>query len=323
MTEKIETIAWEAARGRLVPVLRAATIFQGKFDGNKGPIRRRFLSFLVTAVGIDSDNSFQYVSDTQVGEWNVDLDTVFTTAHDNAVRFFDGSDVARYGGASSALWHVARDDSYESSRILVPGWLAGFEGRVSGRPVAIVPSRSRLIVGGDGDEAGLAQLIESAQREYAASPRSISPALYTVDDAGAVIPLVLPPSHPLAGKVVVGHAMLAADEYEVQRAHLQQRLGDDVYVAKLTAYEREHDVTIVTTWTEGALSLLPRANVVALLSVNDDNKAEHHFTVPWQSLIDIAGECLRLDPAYDPPRWWTERWPDAVTFEKLRAVAVP
>jgi len=323
MTEKVDTISWHDARDRLVPVVRAATFFQGKFDASQGPIRRRFAPFLVTAIGVDSDNSFQYVSHGQVQQWDVDLDKVFATAHDNAARFFDGSDVARYGGGPWKFWHVARDDSYESSRILVPGWLASFAGKVDGRPVAIVPSRSRLIVGGDGDEKGLAELSASAEREYVSSPRRISPAVYTVDAEGAVIPLVLPSTHPLAKQVAGGNEKLAATEYEIQRAHLQEQLGEDVYVAKLSAYERDHDVTTVTTWTEGIPSLLPRAKLVALLPVSGSDDTRHHFTVPWQTLLDVAGDCLRLDPAYELPRWWTDRWPDPVTLEKLRAAAVP
>src|SRR6185369_15379006 len=96
------------------------------------------------------------------------------------------------------LWHVARDDSYESSRLLLPAWLASFAGKVKGKPVAVVPHRSCVVVGGDGDHACLRRLIEFARREYEASPRAISPALYTVDAGGALAPLVLPGDHPLA-----------------------------------------------------------------------------------------------------------------------------
>jgi hypothetical protein len=39
--------------------------------------------------------------------------------------------------APYATWLVSSNDMYESSRLLLPGWLASFGGKVSGRPVAI------------------------------------------------------------------------------------------------------------------------------------------------------------------------------------------
>src|SRR5207248_5392300 len=90
---------------------------------------------------------------------------------------------------------------------------AGFANRVAGRPVAIVPSRSRLLVGGDGNEACLRALVESAQREFMAAPRSISPALYTVDDRDAVVPLVLPAGSALAAEVALGHVSFRSEEH--------------------------------------------------------------------------------------------------------------
>jgi hypothetical protein len=204
----------------------------------------------------------------------------------------------------------------------VPGWLASFAGKVTGRPVAIVPSRSRLIVGGDGDERCLARLVESARSEYMASPRNISPALYTVDDGGRVIPLVLPAGHPIARDVALGHLSLAVNEYTAQHDHLQPGLEDELFVSNLMVIETpDGALSSVTTWTREVPSLLPRADEVCLVAMIAGAVAEAGFVVRWQALLDLAGECLRLEPGHDPPRWRTERWPDPVTFEKLRAVA--
>jgi hypothetical protein len=313
---------WTAVGDRLVPVLRAATFDQRVFDDPTArPIRRRFVPFLVEGVGIDSENSFQFINQATVAGWNVGADAVFEAARANARRCFDGSDVERHHADGPApLWHVARDDSYESSRLLVSGWLASFTGKVVGRPVAIAPSRSKLVVGGDGDERCLRQLIDSARREYEASPRSISPGLYTVDQAGAVVPLVLPPQHSLADEVALGHLTLAVSEYKTQQDDLQARLGEQVFVASCTGIRRnDGGVFSYTTWAKDVDALLPRAEQIAF---GESAGADAAFWVPWDAALAIVGDCLCLEPGHDPPRWRTGRWPDPATIAKLKAAAI-
>jgi hypothetical protein len=93
--------------------------------------------------------------------------------------------------------------------------------------LAIAPHRPFVLVGGDGDEACIERLIETARREYEASPRNVSPGLYTVDAGGAVVPLVLPGDHRPASEVALGHVLLASTEYEAQQQCLQQKYGID------------------------------------------------------------------------------------------------
>lgn len=86
----------------------------------------------------------------------------------------------RSAGASRIFkpLHVARDDSYEPCRLLVPGWLASFEDKINGSPIAIVPYRSLLIAGRYRDERCLQRLIDSAEGEFEASPGRIALARY-------------------------------------------------------------------------------------------------------------------------------------------------
>jgi len=268
-------------------------------------------------VGIDADDSIGYLTQSELEEWKVDAGAAFRAAHETAAAAFSAGDVRPYGSEPGfALWHVAKDDSYESSRLLMPGWLADFAGRVSGRTVAIVPSRSRVIVGGDGDEACLRALIDAAKREYLASPRSISPALYTVDGGGTVVPLVLPAGHPLAAEVALGHVSLAANEYKIQQDLLQQKLGDGVFVASYEATRKGELVSSYTTWAKDVPSLLPEVADIVMGSSGADR-----LIVPWQLALSLAGDALRREPGLDPPRWRTVHWPDEATLARLRAAA--
>jgi hypothetical protein len=180
-----------------------------------------------------------------------------------------------------------------------------------------------LIVGGDGDVACVQRLIATAEREYAASPRAISPALYTVDEKGTVVPLVLPTGHPLANDVALGHLRMALVEYENQQKVLQETLGEDIYVAGLTGVRLQDGTpTSFATWAAGVLSLLPKADAIAFVIPQPDESKPEIFRVRWSDVERLAGDLLELEPSYDPPRWRTKGWPDDAVLTELRALSI-
>lgn len=317
-------MSWDEVRPKLAPLLRTPSLFGGVpgLVRDEQPLHRPFVPFLIECVGIDSDDGIGYAAPSMTAKWGVSTSDVFSAAVENGRAYFE-DDVGPFDSrAPYPLWHVSRDDSYESSRLLVPGWLASFADKVKGRPVAIVPERSTLVVGGDADERCLRRLVESAKAEFQASPRRISPALYTVDGEGKVVPLVLPAAHPLAGDVAVGHVMMAIAEYDAQQPALQNHLGDGVFVASYKGLKGPSGAVFsYTTWTKGALSLLPKADHVALLT--DPGKADAILRVAWQTLIDMVGDCLVQEPDLDPPRWRTTRWPEDDVLAKLQSVSIP
>jgi hypothetical protein len=316
-------VSWDEVQERLVPLVRPCTLFMGAVsDPTKLPIARPFAPFLVETVGIDSEQTTQYVSPATVQSWDVPVEKVFDVARANAAASFGEGDVASYDEtAGYPIWHVARDDSYESSRLLLPGWLASFRSKVAGRPVAIVPERSKLIVGGDGDERCLRRLIETAVREYGSSPRAISPALYTVvDDTDQVVPLLLH-GHALAHDVGVGHVQLAAAEYDKQRSTLQEQVGDDVFVANYVGLRQVDGTPIgMTTWSEDVPTLLPVADRIAFV-IGPTQPNPEVFNVWWDDVARLAGAFLERDPSLNPPRCRTVGWPDRETIAKLRAAS--
>src|SRR5262249_46032673 len=140
------------------------------------------------------------------------------------------------------LWIVASNDSYEASRLLVPGWLASFRDRVDGNPIAIVPERSLLLVGGDARVEMVERLLDKAEGRFVASTRSVSPALYTVDADGRVIPYVGYAGHPLETRLRLAHERLAAYEYDCQKRaldELHEQRGHDVFVASYQVFEQQ------------------------------------------------------------------------------------
>jgi hypothetical protein len=205
----------------------------------------------------------------------------------------------------------------------LPGWLASFRDRVEGRPLAAVPERSTLLVTGDGDPAAIERLVASADREFRAAPRSISPALYTVDDAGRVVPYELPADHPLHARVHEGRIHLAAVEYGSQKPKLQAELAErglDVFVASFSVVQRESDGSVVSycTWGENVDSLLPRTDLVGFVGGDFEAGDGWHFLVPWEVVAREAAACWREEPGVEPVRMRTLSWPGAELLETLR-----
>jgi hypothetical protein len=116
---------------------------------------------------------------------------------------------------------VESGDGLESSRLVVPGWLAALtQGKEPA--VAAAPTWTTLFVAPRPDEAALADLMDLAEEAWAGSghpalaPSSTPPAL-----KASSCPLALPAEHPLSARLASLHARFAAAEYERQREVLE------------------------------------------------------------------------------------------------------
>lgn len=315
-----DVLSWDEVRPLLVPLVRM-TGFGGAMAGAAELLGRPFVPCLRLFVGIDRGDTFSYATKKQVAEWQQSDVSVYACAQAVLQAHVDGEpsgDVACYDdSASYGIWHVTRDDSYESSRLALPGFLESFRGRVPGNPIAIVPHRSLLVISGDGSDAAIARLAQMAEAEFNASPRSISPALYTVAAGHTVVPLHLPREHPQHLAVERGHRILAASCYGDQKGLLDAQYEEsqrDVFVATLglLADKQTREVRSWASWKQGVESLLPVADLVALGA--DDAKP---LFVPWDKLLELLPQGLELEPGHDPPRYLTRTFPSAAQLEAL------
>ena len=267
---------WDEARETLVPVLRGATYGLEIWaqEPKAGFVRRPFLPFVDIVVAMDRPTSMSFVGRGTVERWKLEEREVFEAAA-GRVHLLGDKSVDLYDDTHGSLWVVTSNDSYESSRLLVPGWLAAFRGRVEGNPIAIIPERATLMVGGDGRPEMIERLLDKAEREFAASNRRLSPALYTIDEAGKVVPYNRPESDVLATKAKIAHLNLGRYEYGVQKTELDklyEATGHDVYVASYDVL-RARDGTSprsFSVWTRGVRTYLPETEKVMLLITGDE-----------------------------------------------------
>ncbi len=313
---------WAAVRELLRPVLRSMS-FAGNPDMTQGaPVWRGFAPFLAELVVVDAPATMSYVTRSDLERWGVAAHDAHLAARENLptettmIRAATGD-----ADDGDATWMVHSQDSYESSRLLLPGWLAAFGSKLGGQPVAIVPHRGMLWVTSASNTAHLQILCDTARKEFDDSPRAISPALYTVDEDGAVIPYLLDRLHALADPVAAGHLRLAEHEYGVQQARLAAELerdGTDLFVASFRLLETEgaprHSFCV---WGHDVPSLLPRAELVAIF----DEQAADPVFVPWDVVRTRVGALWQPWEAA-PARVRTLGYPRGALLADLRARAI-
>jgi uncharacterized protein YtpQ (UPF0354 family) len=299
--------SWEDARETLIPVLRGATYgMESWMDRPEAAfVRQPFLPFVDVIVAMDRPTTMRFVSKGTVEGWKIDEREVFEAAAARTPVLANPS-VELYDETHGPLWIVTSNDTYESSRLLVPGWLASFRGRVAGHPIAIIPERATLMVGGDDRPEMVERLLDKADREFSASSRRLSPALYTVDVAGRVIPYARSEGDGLLTKVQIAHEKLAIHEHQQQQKTLDatyEKNGVDVFVASYKVFDRGGSVQSLCVWTQGVRSYLPRTERVVLVISDDREGAEAKATV------EVAFDAIRgrLTPVPDlhPPRYET------------------
>ncbi|HVY31380.1 MAG TPA: hypothetical protein VHB79_32730 [Polyangiaceae bacterium] len=315
---------WHDVIDSFVPLLRAAT-FAASIRGDAPPtVTRPFVPFLSVFLGLDENERIGYTTQKELDEWGQSADTAFAHAFENMQRHVaatsaNGTDVALYDEhAPYPIWHVVSNDSYETSRLVLPGYLASFRGKVAGNPIAIAPHRSLLVIAGDAEPHAIARLAHMAEKEFQASPRSVSPAVYTCDEAGHVVPLRLPPEHPQHQLVERGHYLLALDIYGEQKTELEerfQRQSVDVFVASFMLFENDltKKLTSASTMTQGVPTLLPETDLIVLVS-----DSMEPLRVPRAVVLELLPECFAPAPEYFPPRLRVVGWPTPARLVELQ-----
>jgi len=320
-----EDVDWEEAKDRLLPVIRSVSylsLARVPMDRDKpvGLVSRGLAPFVRVGVALDSELTMRMVKDDDLGTWSKTAGQVIDQAIDNlgeaetAVKRLELPD-------GSAVFQVVSDDSYESSRLAVPGWLASFADKVNGRPIAVIPERAQCIVTGDGSPAAVRYLLEVGEREWSSSARAISPAPYTSTDDGAVVPYRT--DGELGHEIARAHVLLLLREYQEQGEILEERFEEDdvdLWVAKPFAVSGKDGPVTMSVWPEGVEGLLP---VVDRLVVQKEEGDKIRFvTVAWKDAVRLGAAHLKQEEGLEPPRWRLSGFPSASELAAMEAVAI-
>lgn len=295
---------WEAERGLLVPVLRGLTF------GIQLPaklLRRPFLPYVQALFAVDRPTTTSLVGEQRATEWGVSIDDVLAAA-DEGLFALDPPNVVRVDDAPGYVFSIEGPEGHAPSRLLLPGYLKSFERRIDGRPIAAIPDRTVLLIGGDADEDTVVWLQQKAKKIYEASTTGLSPALYTVaadDPTGRVVPYLPTAPDGVAVDVRIAHQVLAGSEHEWQKRHLEETLARDnrgIFVATYLVHATDEGrVYSAGTWTQTIPTYLPRTDDVRLVALDDNAAIAWVVIVPFEAVLHLLTPLEGLDP----PRYET------------------
>jgi hypothetical protein len=205
-------------------------------------------------------------------------------------------------------------DGLDASRLLLSDIIAALP--VTGDPVAMVPTRSTLLVAGADDHRALLALAYAAAETLSTTDQPLSARPLRLRD-GKWSDFVLDDVE-LAPFTDLMRGQWTR-EYAEQKQLLDQlhaQSGDDILVAAYAPMQNRNTGKpfCMTFWVDGFVNLLPCADSVVLKS------AAEVIVAPWQAARTIIGHRLASTDHY-PIRYRAEAFPDAAELERLRAVA--
>ncbi|RMI35057.1 hypothetical protein [Nocardia stercoris] len=313
--------SWDEVAPKLRPLIRQAGQLANRMEGMRiadHTLWRPVLPCLIESVVIDRDTSMENIHPGELERWDVDTDTLFTTARANLARYaqqvLDTYDPVKHRGG--LYISDTSGDNYAGSLPLVPGWLAAIGAKAGVRPIVFVGGNVGVLIGAETSAAQVAALVGTAREVFDQAVRPVSPQPYTIE-GDRLVPYLVPEGHPAWAPIRAAEATLWSSVYGGQypglRADLDANLIED-YAAKLVHVRaRDGRESTYAAWTDTVPTLLPRAHTVSLTAVDTGDT----FMVPWE-VLDAE---LHLTPVEDlyPPRYRVEHHPAPDVMARLRA----
>ena len=205
-------------------------------------------------------------------------------------------------------------DGQDASRLLLPDLVAALP--VKGDPVAMVPTRSTLLVAGTDDGDALLALADAAAETLSTTDQPLSARALRLRDGQWTDFALDAEKHAAFVDLMRGQW---TREYAEQKQLLEQlhaQSGDDIIVADYAPMQNRHTGKpfCMTFWVDGFVNLLPRADAVVLKS------AAEVVVLPWKAATSIIAHRLATTDHY-PIRYRAEAFPSAAELAQLRSVA--
>lgn len=273
---------------------------------NRSPIPfQPFGGDLVTVLLWDAPTTMSVVNQAQLDEWGARFDDLLPVAIDN----LEEQPQAGWNAVKNRVWMSLNEDDYDGARMLVPGFLD--QTGLAGELVVIHPNRNLLIVTAVDDATGIDIACKTALEEInAPSPISFQPLVGRDDDWR---PLILPQSHPGYPNWQRLSCMNHEMNYHSLHEPLQNLVGEDLFVSRYQLAESDEGSYIsYSTWTEGVPSLLPRTDLIGLIT----EKGEA-ITATWDSVHRLVTTTMEPTDHY-PELWRVMSFPGAKDIARLR-----
>jgi uncharacterized protein YtpQ (UPF0354 family) len=316
---------FSSVRSSLMPLIRDASYFSlaelsirvRKLDTSKMVYPTKPLTgSLIVGLAYDTEHSIHQVSRESFERWGATFEEALEEARNNLRKKTNSNGmVEEIPGLFRSRWA----DSYDAARMLLTDLINRLP--VSGEPVAFIPNRDQLWVGGNRDIRTIKALLKVGEEAHFV-PYSISPDLFVLNDRTWKV-YVPEDANVLASFQELRRHRRAVD-YEQQKDVLEtiyKATGTDVFVASHSVFERQDGSRYsACIWSKGVDALLPEAEVVILL-VDKDKK--DHVVLPWEAVLSELGGLMEEQPDMLPKRYRVRSFPNEGQIARLRTADGP
>lgn len=313
----------DLALDTLMPVLRsrADMVATGRSLGiwpyNRAA--RPFCDTMLLMLALDSEHAIRILTDEQLAEFDISFDDALGIA----IAHLNDCGEHKFGQLGDGTFVSTCGDSYDASRLLVPGLIE--ELPVKGNPVALVESRSALLVTGSDDPKGLEMIARYAIDDFPNNDRAVSlTPIELVDGAWRVFKIN--EHHPLALRNLIQHQR--GWSYQVTREYLQEELGDDVFVASAKfAQDEDGRAATLAAWAADTVTACPIVDAIMIQANGDLPEIMRSFA----DVMAVCGPFPIVETMPYPPRYLlpavidpdlrrelTEKFPDYELFPQQR-----
>jgi len=254
---------------------------------------------------IDLPSSMIQVTESQLKSWGVPFDQALADATNNLRNITDESKWTQMG---DGVWFGQWDDSYESSRLLLPDLI--YRLGVSD-PIAMVPFRNTLFVTSAGNLQGMERVARFINENYEGSRKHLAFEVLELDGVNWHTAATQPDSLAKV-RILDRHGA-----YSQQKTLLEQYYAtrnENVFVANFNAMERD-DGTVLSyvTWSKTVDALLPKADLVIFIDMEDETK---RYQMSWNTAFENF--TALMEPTSDiPQRWRVRSYPDDGDLQAL------
>jgi uncharacterized protein YtpQ (UPF0354 family) len=283
----------DAALDRLLPVIRPRAdmlgfaIENGQFGYDRSS--RPFCDTMLLMLAMDSDVSIALLTDEKLDELGVSFDDALGIA----VAQLDEMGSHTIGQLEDGVFITVCQDHYDASRVLMPEMFEQLP--VRGNPVAIIQSRSCVLITGSNDINGLDKIATIALEEFSQTERAVSLTPIILQN-GEWQPFKLEPHHPQSLRNLATHQLSWCCNATAQA--LRTKLRDDVFVANPMLIEKDGVAGTIVAWGAGVPTACPMVDAVAI----QEDEGFEQIIRSMKDVIQVCGALPEVEAMPYPPR---------------------
>lgn len=275
-----------------------------------------FAEYYAVGLAYDKPESIVHVCDEDLHNWGLSSNEAFQ----NAVKNLEARSSEQFIAKSAGLFVSPWQDHYDSARLMLIDKISSLP--IKGKPVAMAPVPSVLLVAGSDDQDSL-ELMMQMHAQYMVKSQAILAVPLILDD-GYWSPYMVTPSHPLYDQLNRLRLQSMSAMYKTQKEILEEFdvYNDRIYLANYQTMKAADtdEVFSLAFIGEGIPTSLPEADLIEFLA-QDEETGERKVAArgTFEQVQSVLRESMLQQPELYPRRHNIEVFP---TIDQLTAIGI-